>query len=157
MAQLPCIGLSRPLTKPLLGSCAIYFHHGVYIYSNYMWAADWFSHSLSTCDNCWTRFLISFGCRTIKFCGGSRARCIKPPLSNRAEQLGLYIYIYIYSRYQDILVNPKTIDVNKLKLQCTAKNALTMTWRSWHASFTRSKCVSKIKMSDYSCYSYITL
>ena len=29
MAQLPCIGLSWPLTKPPFGSCAIYFHHGV--------------------------------------------------------------------------------------------------------------------------------
>ena len=26
MAQLPCIGLSWPLTKPPFGSCAIYFH-----------------------------------------------------------------------------------------------------------------------------------
>ena len=29
MAQLPCIGLSWPLTKPPFGSCAIYFHYGV--------------------------------------------------------------------------------------------------------------------------------
>ena len=29
MAQLPCIGLSWPLTKPPFGSCAIYFRHGV--------------------------------------------------------------------------------------------------------------------------------
>ena len=29
MAQLSCIGLSWPLTKPPFGSCAIYFHHGV--------------------------------------------------------------------------------------------------------------------------------
>ena len=27
MAQLPCIHLSWFLTKPLFGSCAIYFHH----------------------------------------------------------------------------------------------------------------------------------
>ena len=30
MAQLPCIGLSWPLTKSPFGSCAIYFHYGVY-------------------------------------------------------------------------------------------------------------------------------
>ena len=30
MAQLPCIGLSWPLTKPPFGSCAIYFHYGVW-------------------------------------------------------------------------------------------------------------------------------
>ena len=29
MAQVPCIGLSWPLTKPPFGSCAIYFHYGV--------------------------------------------------------------------------------------------------------------------------------
>ena len=29
MAQLPCIGLSWLLTKPLFGSCAIYFHRSV--------------------------------------------------------------------------------------------------------------------------------
>ncbi len=29
MAQLPCIGLSWPLTKPPFGSYAIYFHCGV--------------------------------------------------------------------------------------------------------------------------------
>ncbi len=29
MAQLPCIGLSWPLTKPAFRSCAIYFHYGV--------------------------------------------------------------------------------------------------------------------------------
>ncbi len=29
MAQLPCIGLSWPLTKPPFGSCAIYLHHSV--------------------------------------------------------------------------------------------------------------------------------
>ena len=29
MAQLPCIGLSWPPTKPPFGSCAIYFHYGV--------------------------------------------------------------------------------------------------------------------------------
>ena len=29
MAQLPCIGLSWPLTKTPFGSCAIYFHYGV--------------------------------------------------------------------------------------------------------------------------------
>ena len=29
MAQLPCIGLSWPLTKPPFGSCHIYFHYGV--------------------------------------------------------------------------------------------------------------------------------
>ena len=28
MAQLPCIGVSWPLTKPPFGSCVIYFHHG---------------------------------------------------------------------------------------------------------------------------------
>ena len=33
MAQLPCIGLSWPLTKPPFGSCAIFFHYGV----NYSW------------------------------------------------------------------------------------------------------------------------
>ena len=27
MAQLPCIGLSWPLTKPPFGGCAIYFHY----------------------------------------------------------------------------------------------------------------------------------
>ena len=30
MAQLPCIGLSWPLTNPPFGSCAIYFHYGVH-------------------------------------------------------------------------------------------------------------------------------
>ena len=30
MAQLPCIGLSWPLTNPPFGGCAIYFHYGVY-------------------------------------------------------------------------------------------------------------------------------
>ncbi len=30
MAGLTCIGLSWPLTKPPFGSCAIYFHCGVY-------------------------------------------------------------------------------------------------------------------------------
>ena len=30
MAQLPCIALSKPLTKPAFGSCAIYFHYGVH-------------------------------------------------------------------------------------------------------------------------------
>ena len=32
MTQLPCIGLSRPLTKvtkPPFGGCTIYFHYGV--------------------------------------------------------------------------------------------------------------------------------
>ena len=29
MAQLPCTGLSWPLTKLPFGSCAIYFHHSV--------------------------------------------------------------------------------------------------------------------------------
>ena len=29
MVQLPCIGLSCPLTKPPFWSCAIYFHYGV--------------------------------------------------------------------------------------------------------------------------------
>ena len=33
MAQLPCIGLPCPLTKPPFGSCAIYFHYGVPIIS----------------------------------------------------------------------------------------------------------------------------
>ena len=33
MAQLPCIGLSWPLTKPPFGSCAIYFHYGVIVLS----------------------------------------------------------------------------------------------------------------------------
>ena len=36
MAQLPCIGLSWPLTKPPFGSCAIYFHHGVSFQSTSM-------------------------------------------------------------------------------------------------------------------------
>ena len=31
MAQLPCIGLPWPPTKPPFGSCAIYFHYGVNI------------------------------------------------------------------------------------------------------------------------------
>ena len=31
MAQLPCSGLSWPHTNPLFGSCAIYFHYGVYL------------------------------------------------------------------------------------------------------------------------------
>ena len=30
MAQLPCIGVSWPLTKPLFGGCAIYFHYSHY-------------------------------------------------------------------------------------------------------------------------------
>ena len=30
MAQLPCTGLSWPLTKPPFGSCAIYFHYGAH-------------------------------------------------------------------------------------------------------------------------------
>ena len=30
MAQLPCIGLSYPLTKPPFGGCAIYFPDGIY-------------------------------------------------------------------------------------------------------------------------------
>ena len=29
MAQLSCIGLPWPLTKPPFGICVIYFHHGV--------------------------------------------------------------------------------------------------------------------------------
>ena len=31
MAQLPCIGVLWPLTKPPFGSCAIYFHQSVVI------------------------------------------------------------------------------------------------------------------------------
>ena len=33
MAQLPCIALSWPLTKPPFRSCAIYFHYGVKVLS----------------------------------------------------------------------------------------------------------------------------
>ena len=29
MAQLPCMGLSWPLSKPPFGGCAIYFHYCV--------------------------------------------------------------------------------------------------------------------------------
>ena len=32
MAQLTCIGLLWPLTKPPFGSCAVYFHHRVNTY-----------------------------------------------------------------------------------------------------------------------------
>ena len=32
MAQLPCIGLSKPLTKPPFGSCALYFHYVVLVW-----------------------------------------------------------------------------------------------------------------------------
>ena len=32
MAQLPCSGLSWPLTKPPFGSCTIYFHQGISIW-----------------------------------------------------------------------------------------------------------------------------
>ena len=41
MAQLPCIGLSWPLTKPPFGSCAIYFHYGV-IFFGWQEIPNWF-------------------------------------------------------------------------------------------------------------------
>ena len=41
-------------------------------------------------------FFISFARKTIKFCGGSGARCIKRPLSN---QMYIYMYIVKISRY----------------------------------------------------------
>ena len=47
----PCIGLSWPLTKPPFGSCAIYFHSGVYryIYIYTTWKLDrWLAASQAT-------------------------------------------------------------------------------------------------------------
>ena len=45
MAQLPCIGLSRPLTKPPFGSCAMYFHYGtVQKYTVYKPISQSFNH-----------------------------------------------------------------------------------------------------------------
>ena len=44
LQELPCIGLSWPLTKPPFGSCAIYFHYGVLQVFNHVHFATHLHH-----------------------------------------------------------------------------------------------------------------